>query len=808
VFANSLHPLSRILSWTFSLAGVALVGQQQSLPTPLAVVECQVPDMDTFVVHGAVPLPPGITFDPVNCPFSLYLGSTRLLTQWEPIAYRADGSLRTVEMLGVVPRGSLVVGTRQRFLLRYAPSTDPDLSFVAGGAFASQMLLRTKDVYGNRYEAALTSPTQYRLGAAQVTVEYQARLVPVQVIAGTPTPQHGAAQVWFSARAGTGVYEVVVNWHNGSSQHPTWHLYFKSLELLFPDTHQPVSAHAETMAGATYVEGSRVVLPLIREIPGKMQFLEQRHEREFRYLLHPTAAPGATHAAVLAQRIGWANALDVQTNPVTQARSWSFVHSSTPGYFPQAMPMPTLGHVANPSGTVSWQKTTLAGEIQFVDGLGQSISVGELIPTDIGLLLPSCFRNPFGPTYGGMASALNINPYEGVETLWTGDEDGILLAQIVARCYQDRQPGAIYEDDGRSFSPVDAQYLNANGSQPYALFDNVFLAQWLAPGGTADAPWEWDQADKSHEQRVEALGMVPPYRDLLLGWAPIDSQHQFRISRSWKMLVYLDNDPLARRRLEAHCQLQRATFFDGNGGVLSGFLAGTANIGGNFDREHAEGADAAVAAYAVGDAAWRTQWRPWFDTLHAVLMHLQTPGGFWQASTGGFATQAPFHGNFRVLKPRSHMFTMHALRGVKESVYANGVDALRYARANAMLIAAGEAIWRLLWRWHQDLSGPDGTGTWERVAVGPNGTVTPAQMYTDHSDHPPEQFDSVIEHDPHHTGLGVGCWFAEAPSVTTEMTSALQTFWSSTNVLAAALAQGVTNIWNNAPLIAWIQKHY
>ena len=37
---------------------------------------------------------------------------------------------------------------------------------------------------------------------------------------------------------------------------------------------------------------------------------------------------------------------------------------------------------------------------------------------------------------------------------------------------------------------------------------------------------------------------------------------------------------------------------------------------------------------------------------------------------------------------------------------------------------------------------------------------------------------------------------------------ALQTFWGSTDVLAAALAEGLGNIWNNAALIAYIQKHY
>ncbi|HEX5052077.1 MAG TPA: hypothetical protein VFZ65_09915 [Planctomycetota bacterium] len=807
-----LHSLlrlaARLVPWSSLLAGAALVGQQHSLPTPLAVLECQVPNMDTFVVHGAVPLPPGHQFDDNTCPFSLYLDNTRLLTQWEPIAYRADGSLMTAEFLGVVPRGTMTVGSRQRFLLRYAPSADPDLSFSNGTAFVGQMLLRAKDVYGSAYEAALTQPKRFRFGAAQITMEYQARLVPVQVVAGSPLPQLGAAQVWISARAGTGVYEVVLNYHNGSSQHPTWNIYFKSLELLFPSSHLPLAMHPETMAGSTYIEGTRIVLPLIREIPNKMQFLQQRGEHDFRYFLYPAAAPGSQDADALAKRIGWACALDVETNPVTHTRSWSFVNSQTPGYFPQALPMPTLDHVAAPAGLVSFQKATLTSELQVTQ------SVGESIPSENPIFLDSCFCNPFGAKYGGATGGTNIHPFEGVETLWTGNEDGLLLAQMVMRCYQDRQPGAMYEDDGQSFRPDDPQYLNANGSQPYNLFDNVFIQTWQAPGGNADAPWEWDQTDRSHEQRVEAVGKVPPYRDLLwsldpdFGWKPVDAQHRFRISRMMKMLVYLDNDPLARRRLEADCELMRAAFYDGPGGRLSGFLGGQEHIGGFFGREHAEAADAAAAAYATAKPAWRSQWKAWFDKLHEVLLHLQTPGGCWQAMTAGKPFEdPPFESQFRVCQPREHMFTMHALRAVKEMVYGSGVDTIRHDEANLMLIAAGQAIWRLMWRWHADQSGPDGDGAWDKVAVGPLGNVTPAQMYTQHTDHPSQQYLADI--DSYQTGVGLTYWFAEVPPpMTGEMSAAMVTFWSSTNVLASALAQGIANIWNNAALIAYVQKNY
>jgi hypothetical protein len=81
-------------------------------------------------------------------------------------------------------------------------------------------------------------------------------------------------------------------------------------------------------------------------------------------------------------------------------------------------------------------------------------------------------------------------------------------------------------------------------------------------------------------------------------------------------------------------------------------------------------------------------------------------------------------------------------------------------------------------------------------------------MYVTHADLPPEQWQPGVGLDSYQTGVGLTYWFSDAPTVTSEMQTALQIFWGSTDVLTAALAQGVSNIWNNAALIAYIQKHY
>jgi hypothetical protein len=771
---------------------------------PVAVLECEIPNLDTFVVHGSVPLQAGFTFDPVNCPFSLFdKFDARLPTQWEAVAYRADGSLLVVEMLGAATRGSMAVGSRQRFEVRPVPSADPDLPVGGASSFVNQLRLRANDAFGNAYEGAFTSVALTRMGAAQATGEFVTRLLPVNPSAPNVLPQLGAAQAWISIRAGGSIFEIALNYHNGSSQHVSWNIYFDKLELVFPSGYGALSMWPEPMAGAVYTQGTERVLPLIKPLAsGKMHFMEQRHERGFRYFLYPNTGEGFNEAASMRQRIGWARAMDVVVVPLTGERSWSFASSATPCYFTQQQPMPRLDHVANLASVLTNKKNTLWNEISSTK------SVGEDIPSGNSIFLTDCFRNPFGVQYGGMTGGVSMNPFEGAETLWSGEKNGLLLGYMVERCYNDRQPGAIYEDNGKSFKVDD--YLNPNGTQPYDLFNNVFLAHG---GIVQDLPWNWKSANKSHEQFVEANNLVPPYRDLLKTWDPIDTQHMYRYSRMLKMLVFLDNDPLARRRMEAACELERATYYEGPGGRLAAYLSLQANIGAGFGREHAEAGDFCAAAFACGGPGWRSRWREWFETYHDALAHIQTPSGTWEAMTSGkAATDAPL-GNgtiafFRVQRPDEDIFTAHALRGIKESIFGDGRDPARYTSSHDMLIKAGRNYWNLLWHWRQDLTGPDCGGHFDRCAVGPIGPVTPADMFDSHADHPPEQFMAGIYCDGYRTGLSLGTWSAEEPTITPELQAALERYWGTPNILTAALNNGVSNIWNNCALIAWIQKNY
>ena len=769
---------------------------------PVAVLECEVPNLDGFVVHGSVPLPRGYTYERFPCPFTVYHpDGTPMVTQWEPIAYRADGSLMTVELLAYARRKKLEPGTTQEFLVRKRPNSHPPLELDTTHAIFSDLHLRAVDAHGNEYRGDPKFVRVHRFGPVQFTGEWSVQMLPTSEEGPHVLDQLGAAQLWLSFRRNSNVVEVALNFHNASSRNPSWHLYFDRLQMTIPRPWGAVSMWPELQGGEAYTfeapNATLRVLPLVKPSSGpEVHFMEQRHERGFRYWLYP---PGKrAKAEELSQRKGWAVAVDRVVNPMSRKRSWSFHNIDTPGYFPQALPMPDLDHITDLDQRLISQQQALWNEIT------EPVSVGPGDP----IRLEDGFRNPHGVPYGGMTGGYNINPYEGMELLWSGARQGLLHAYGVMRCYNDRQPGAMYESSGLSFNPRSPEYLREDGTRPYRIYSNAFLVTY--PNVVHDSPWLWHQQNRAHEQFVEVANRVPAYRDTLLGFDPIDTQHMWRYSRMIKTLVYLDNDPMARRRMEAACELLRATYFDGNGGTWQAFMSGSPGIGGGFGREHAAAADFCAAAYATGQPHWRANWKRWFEGWLDTLAHIQSPGGIWMALTHGkVATDTPL-GNgssayFRSMRPNEHMYTMHALRGVKESVFGEGVDEIRYSKANEMMREGGRAIWRILWRWNEDLSGPAGNGTWDRVAVGQVG-INPL-MVRDHTHLPQQMWDSGLILDNYTTGLGLTHWLVEEKPITAEVVDALVSYTNGTDFLGGAMSRGLQSIYNDAALLALLQIH-
>jgi hypothetical protein len=792
-----MFPVHSLPCLAFALASPGFSQATEPTFAPVAILECEVPDLNRFVVHGSVPLPEGFTFRRTPCPFTVFdRDDNPLVTQWEPIAYRADGTLMTVEILAQAVRGSMEPGSIQRFLVREVPSSYAPLDIDLDHPVFSNVHLRAVDSFGNEYRGDPEFVRIHRYGAVQVTAEWSMRLLPTDVDSPTNLEQLGAAQMWLSFRRDSNIIEVALNFHNASSQHPGWHLYFERLQLTIPELWGAVSMWPEPQAGEVFTfNGNIRVLPLIKRMPGpQMHFMEQRHERGFRYWLHPQGR--LAKALELSERKGWAHAIDQVVNPTTGERTWSFHNADTSGYFPQGLPMPDLSHVDGLREGLISTKNALYNQISNA----YSVGPGEAI------LLEDGFRNPYGVTYGGMTGGVNINPYQGMETLWSGQREGLLHAYAVMRCYNDRQPGAMYEDNGSSFDPTDPAYLDKDGTQPYRLYSNVFSTSY--PNIVHDAPWNWHSQDPFHEQYVEANNLVPAYRNPLVNFAPIDTQHMWRYSRMIKMLVYLDNDPLARRRMEAACELLRATYYDGPEGRLRGFLNGPGEIGGGFGREHAAAGDFAAAAYAMGRTQWRARWKPWFETYADSMDHIQSPGGIWMALTHGkVATSEPLGDGhvayFRSMRPNEHVYSMHALRGIQETVFGEDADPPRHARARQMIKLGGRAMWRMLWRWNEDLSGPNGNGLWDRVAVGQIG-ANPL-MVRNHTHLPPQMWEPGLALDSYRTGLGLTYWLVEERPLTAEMVDSLVTYSGTTDFLGAAMSQGLNNIFNDCALLAFLQ---
>jgi hypothetical protein len=713
-----------------------------------ATIRATVPDLNTFIVRGVVPLPRGYNEEQPNnrCPFTVWHPTTyeACTTQWEPVSFypSAPGDAREVasaEILAHVPRSGMVPGTQEDFQVSDDPQPwafpSPAPEAVNMVMIKSAIRLRATDFYGNVYEASLSRdlfkavgggpsglPTgpgtlldsrTHRFGAAMATIENHGWLS--RVGPGTPEslPWLLGWQAFLTARTGSDILELTLNVHNAFCAvpyvAPTGHAYFRDLSLVLPKGWEMQTEWEEPASGNPTPDAHDAfyVVPLVRaNDDGTMHMMAQHGEREWRLTLYETGNETAAEE-IRAQR-GWGTARPGISEEAGGEALWSWSNPETANYQAQCFPVPDLDHVHD-----SCVDKVLGWWDSYYEALASGSSLVYKGSEAFG------YYHPYGVSYGGMTGGSEIFPFDGLEVIQAGLEAGLSATRALHYMYSCRQPGAIYTIKGQ---PLWFETMLADGSR---CDWNYFNAGWTQK---QDGAYGFVGAPNQHRDEIEAAGQLPTYEDKLtrdIGsyssfFQPIDFQHYVRRTRSCRTLVWLDNDPLAKRKLQMlaeigmmHYHAEPSSTTAGVHGKLAAVVTDNPGATVTAGRGDAWVLDAAAAAYATAPKVWRDRpvVRTWFNTAVSTFRAALTPAGIAIGTTyGKQATQEPFNGNYIVCQCFEQCLLAHAVRGVLKSVL-EGVSQIEELAREFVVLNGAPGIADYMWR--------EGTGgTWNKVAAG------------------------------------------------------------------------------------------
>jgi len=315
-------------------------------------------------------------------------------------------------------------------------------------------------------------------------------------------------------------------------------------------------------------------------------------------------------------------------------------------------------------------------------------------------------------------------------------------------------------------------YLNQDGTQPFDLFNNEFIEN-----PPKDEPFDFSE-------RGPGVGWSPYDPN---DYLPIDYQHYVRRTKANKALIWLDNDPLARRYLMMDAELGRMCFYEGPEGRLK--LPITPGMGTSMGRAEAWVGDAMATAYAIAPASWRSSRMAWFERFVDALRSAQMPMGLFSALNFGKTATSPPYGNghdafYWVHRSNEQIFLMHTMRGIQETVGIHCGD---------LLASCGQALWDFCWK--------DGfDGPLESWPAGPVG----GPRYSNKSQIPTGLTDSIFK-DNWHIANALAVAQLEGASVV----PALLSYTRMSNLQDAKtqfLNWGKANIANRAMALSLLQE--
>ena len=668
----------------------------------VAEFELAAPTSADFVVHGTLPLPPGLYLPgSALAPFTLRDSDGTIVPAQVEVVSRypaSDDGADVVELLARVPRpGGASPGDRIEYDVLWSPHTPAAHTIDAEVQTLIQtpgaVTLRTSDVFGHVYEADLLADLRQGnandlrtkrdgLAASQWrTYENLEPVVPVSGSTGT-LPHLMGVHSYVTSWQGEPVISLDLRLHNGhegrdattDSDDPMGKVYFEDLELVVPDGWVLAQAYPTPTFGTFYNEGAERVWPLVTPIPGGdlhvMEIQAQFHRRLVLY-----RAGHEVEAQSTLREEGLAFCRDGANEGGFRYLSWWNPISGR--YWAQNFALPTLDYLESPAQS----RGDLEGDSAAVEAALNAGTPGPW-PVNYGAL---GWAHPWGPQSGGFQGGSEIYYWDGLRTAWGASNAGYRLFQMQHRMYTERHATALYDRYGEPYNLEDWVYEGPNGP---ILPTWLFIIPWLPLGD----PHGFTSAPTFQVDAVAAQDRKPDYEDTLAGFGWVDKEHLIRYTRSAKVLVWLGNDALAKDDLFLQAELCRGTYsilpqneFDEV--ITTGMLWDLRYIetnpqdGFNIDRGEGWILDTAASYYALADPAWRTQARPWFDDVIGVIE-------LGQSACSGTIMSKPnlahFGGQYRLVQSISECILQNGLWGVRSSVL-DGQDPAMVTRVNNII---------------------------------------------------------------------------------------------------------------------------
>jgi hypothetical protein len=771
------------------------------------------------VLHGTVPLPKGAFLPEANeVPFAvLDWDGTPLQTQVEVVSRYASASdgADVVELLATVNRNpGLLHGDRAQYALAVlasplpAPTASDAISALAHEPAGlppalqalieneSGLMLASRDVFDHVYLSrplATSSAFELRkLGSSRTTVRAWSPLLPIAPTGG-PTGTLSCllgVHAYLTTTADTDVLLADLRFTNAGDGHdaqsdvddPQGKVYFQSLELALPNGWNVVHSVDDPADGAPYVINDQTIFPLIaKQAGGALHVVPSQGQLHRRIAICPIGSEGLARSLLDGEGLAFARrGLD----PIGGGEYWSWWNEHSSRYFPQRFRLPSLAHVG-----INLLRSQLAAEAANLETiLENGTALGDW-PVQLGQL---GWAHPYGVQYGAMTGGNEIHLTQGSDVLEAASPEGYRNLELVHRMQSDRQPNALYHQDGRPAQLED--WLQADG-QGNTFIDCYF---YMKLNGSQD-PFGLATPPTFQSDAVALAGMQPAYEADLLAYEPHDLQHLVRYTRCAKALAWIGNDELAKDDLAMQAELVRFSYHPyynsayghvQETGMLADLLYVGANpyLGVDFGRGEGWGLDTVTAAYALATPADRARMRAWFDAATTVVTTGQVPcSGLLMA-----AVYVKFlDGKYRTSQVIEQAIIDNAVRGMLETVYLNE-DPVRSAMLRDFLASSAQGVIRNA-AWNHTAHAP-----WRQIATGPLNVAAGVYCSSVPSDGHSSDTDS-------YQIWPTFAWGYEIEPQALLLTRAAEMAGGG-SLIGALESAGLTNLHNRAPLLALAQE--
>ena len=703
-----------------------LLASLASAQDPVATLGHDAPASETYILHGTIPVPAGTWDGDQDRPTLAIQNSDGSFapTQMEVVTYNAEGLPEVVELIAEVTRPTQSApGDRVEYLVyprtrQNGPhNLHPEVSALM--AAPGELVLRTTDVFNNRYEADLLRDWHIGRDAVRkkgVWLEqnygHEVLLPTASANLATAMPHMMGAHVYVTTFADRPYFSLDLLVHNGlhgldeesSIDDLVERMFFRNLVMELPAGWQVLSMFENPTEGELQTNqiGTNSTIQLIKNYPGSGMHAMPRQARFTRRLMIVRDDPAAiAEATEVMER----EHLAFVKRPERQAdlTHWSWWNPDTSFYYPQKFPLPKL---------TDFDLSVLENNLErFSDRIQGQVEDGEggLYPF---VSDPLGWAHPWGNPYGGQPGGDEIHFVDGLRTVVTASRKGYQLAEFAAKSYMDRSPMGFYGADGMPLRLRDLMEVDNKGRH-YASCHFQ-----MVPIGRHEFP-RFDLTDKSHEQTVEWLGMTPDYLRPLEAWQVIDTQHLVRHTRNYKTMVWVGNDSLAKDELRLVAELYRLSFHEirqsaygyiQDSGLLAKqlYVGKYPGVGISMGRGEAWGIDAACAAYAFEGPEFRNRFKPWFEIISDIVRDGQS------TCTGNlmsFLIYNYFQGRYTVRQSFEVAMVEQALRSMAQTVFKNvdetTYDTLQDVASGSTYSSMNEPFWDPVQR-----------GPWFTIATG------------------------------------------------------------------------------------------